>query len=75
MIKFIIAITYVYPDRKERTGFYFISIPTRSISQERNNLFCVIIHFLIYVREQNAGLLDGVNLGRSGLNILGVIED
>lgn len=43
--------------------------------QERNNLFCVIIHFLIYVREQNAGLLDGVNLGRSGLNILGVIED
>lgn len=43
--------------------------------QDRNNLFCVIIHFLIYVRERNSGLLDGVNLGRSGLNILGVIED
>lgn len=44
-------------------------------SQDRNNLFCVIIQFLIYMKERNAGLLDGVNLGRSGLNILGVIED
>lgn len=43
--------------------------------QDRNNLFCVIIHFLIFMKERNSSLLDGVNLGRSGLNILGVIED
>lgn len=43
--------------------------------QDRNNLFCVIIHFLIHMKKNNASLLEGVNLGRSGLNILCVIED
>lgn len=43
--------------------------------QDQKNLFCVIIHFLIYMKERNAALLDRVILGRSGLNSLAVIED
>lgn len=56
-------------------SIYDVSFFFLFYSQDRNNLFCVIIQFLIYMKERNAGLLDGVNLGRSGLNILGVIED
>ncbi|KAJ6640637.1 Transmembrane protein [Pseudolycoriella hygida] len=42
---------------------------------DRNNIFYVIIEFLIYMKTNNAGLLEGVNLGRSGLNLLRVIEE
>lgn len=56
--------------------FNFISDDkVHSCTHDRNNLFCVIIHFLIQMKEFNSGLLDGVNLGKSGLNILGVIEN
>lgn len=67
------AISYTNPTKPK---FNFISDDkVHHCNHDRNNLFCVIIQFLIYMRERNAGLLDGVNLGRSGLNILGVIED
>lgn len=43
--------------------------------QDRNNVFYVIIEFLIYMKSNNAGLLEGVNLGRSGINLLRVIDE
>ncbi|XP_053683142.1 transmembrane protein 209 [Sabethes cyaneus] len=42
---------------------------------DRNNLFYVIIQFLIYMRNHHEGLLEGINLGKSGINILCVVED
>ncbi|KAG4066219.1 hypothetical protein HA402_000443 [Bradysia odoriphaga] len=42
---------------------------------DRNNVFYVIIEFLMYMKSNNAGLLEGVNLGRSGINILRVIDE
>lgn len=41
----------------------------------RNNLFYVIIQFLIYMKTKQGGSLDGINLGRSGINIICVVED
>ncbi|XP_017134767.1 transmembrane protein 209 [Drosophila miranda] len=42
---------------------------------DRNNLFYVIIQFLIYMRQQQESALEGVNLGKSGINIMCVIEN
>ncbi|XP_017059140.1 transmembrane protein 209 [Drosophila ficusphila] len=42
---------------------------------DRNNLFYVIIQFLIYMRQQQESALECVNLGKSGINIMCVIED
>ena len=42
---------------------------------DRNNLFYVIIQFLIYMRNNHEGLLEGVNLGKSGINVLCIIDD
>lgn len=42
---------------------------------DRNNLFYVIIQFLIFMKQNHEGLLEGVNLGKSGINIMCVIED
>lgn len=42
---------------------------------DRNNLFYVIIQFLFHMKNNHGGLLEGVNLGKSGINILCVIED
>lgn len=38
--------------------------------QDRNNLFYVIVEFLVYMRTHNEGMLESVNLGRSGINLL-----
>ena len=43
--------------------------------QDRNNLFYVIIQFLIYMKQHQESSLEGINLGPSGFNILCVIED
>ncbi|EDW93252.2 uncharacterized protein LOC6532803 [Drosophila yakuba] len=40
---------------------------------DRNNLFHVILQFLIYLREHRGSNLEGVSLGRNGINILNVI--
>ncbi|KAH8257171.1 hypothetical protein KR038_005168, partial [Drosophila bunnanda] len=42
---------------------------------DRNNLFYVIIQFLIYMRQHQESALEGVNLGKSGINIMCVVED
>ncbi|EDW79563.1 uncharacterized protein Dwil_GK20346 [Drosophila willistoni] len=42
---------------------------------DRNNLFYVIIQFLIYMRQHQESALEGVNLGKTGINIMCVIED
>ncbi|XP_043649203.1 uncharacterized protein LOC122617419 [Drosophila teissieri] len=42
---------------------------------DRNNLFHVIIQFLTYMRDKRGSNLEGVSLGRSGINILDVIGD
>lgn len=56
--------------------FNFISDKEiHNCAYDRNNLFYVIIQFLIYMKTHHEGSLEGVNLGRSGINILCVIED
>lgn len=45
-----------------------------SISQERNELFCIVVKFLMYVRDHKNGSVDGVSLGRNGINIMCVID-
>lgn len=56
--------------------FNFISDDkVHNCAYDRNNLFYVIIQFLIYMKTNHEGLLEGVNLGKSGINILCVIED
>ena len=42
--------------------------------QDRNNIFYVILQLLIHLNLAD-GLLEGVNLGKSGINILNIIED
>ncbi|XP_058463473.1 transmembrane protein 209 isoform X1 [Malaya genurostris] len=42
---------------------------------DRNNLFYVIIQFLIYMKNYHEGAVEGINLGKSGINILCVVED
>lgn len=44
-------------------------------NQERNNIFYVIIEFLIYMKMHNESMLEGVNLGRSGINLMKVIGE
>lgn len=44
-------------------------------AHDRNNLFYVIIQFLIYMKNHQEGLVEGINLGKSGINILCVLED
>ncbi|KAH8349792.1 hypothetical protein KR084_006306 [Drosophila pseudotakahashii] len=41
----------------------------------RNNLFHVIIQFFTYMRDKRGSELESVNLGQSGINIMGVIEN
>ncbi|XP_037944362.1 transmembrane protein 209-like [Teleopsis dalmanni] len=55
--------------------FNFISEgEIHSCAYDRNNLFYVIIQFLIYMRAHHDSCLEGVNLGQSGINIMCVIE-
>lgn len=53
--------------------FNFISDKVHTSSYDRNNLFYVIIQFLMHVK--NDGTLESVNLGKSGINILNIIQD
>ncbi|XP_046808679.1 transmembrane protein 209 isoform X2 [Lucilia cuprina] len=56
--------------------FNFISDgEIHNCAYDRNNLFYVIIQFLIYMRSHQESSLEGVNLGKSGINIMCVIED
>ncbi|XP_034483377.1 transmembrane protein 209 [Drosophila innubila] len=56
--------------------FNFISEKElHNCAYDRNNLFYVIIQFLIYMRSHQESALEGVNLGKSGINIMCVIED
>ncbi|XP_073837897.1 transmembrane protein 209 [Musca autumnalis] len=56
--------------------FNFISDgEIHNCAYDRNNLFYVIIQFLIYMRTHQESCLEGVNLGKSGINIMCVIED
>lgn len=56
--------------------FNFVSDDkVHSCAYDRNNLFYVIIQFLLYMKTHNESSLEGINLGRSGINILCCIED
>ncbi|XP_049290398.1 transmembrane protein 209 [Anopheles funestus] len=46
-----------------------------SCSYDRNNLFYVIIQFLMYMKTHHECSLEGINLGKSGINILCCIDD
>lgn len=41
---------------------------------DRNNLFHVITQFLFYIKTEHGGYLENVNLDKSGLNILCILE-
>ncbi|XP_067646124.1 transmembrane protein 209 isoform X2 [Eurosta solidaginis] len=59
----------------QKPRFNFISDKEiHTCAYDRNNLFYVIIQFLIYMKTHQEGSLEGVNLGKSGINILCVIE-
>lgn len=53
--------------------FNFISDKVHTSSYDRNNLFYVIIQLLMHLKSD--GVLESVNLGKSGINILNIIED
>ncbi|XP_055625345.1 transmembrane protein 209 [Toxorhynchites rutilus septentrionalis] len=56
--------------------FNFISDDKiHTCAHDRNNLYYVIIQFLIYMKNNHEGLVEGINLGKSGINILCVLED
>ena len=44
------------------------------LSPGRNNLFYTLLYFLHQIKTVNHGILGRINMGRSGLNILWVIE-
>uniref|UniRef100_A0A182Q460 Transmembrane protein 209 n=1 Tax=Anopheles farauti TaxID=69004 RepID=A0A182Q460_9DIPT len=67
------AILYSNPLKPK---FNFVSDDKiHSCAYDRNNLFYVIIQFLIYMKSHHECSLEGINLGRSGINILCCIED
>uniref|UniRef100_A0A182N9A0 Transmembrane protein 209 n=1 Tax=Anopheles dirus TaxID=7168 RepID=A0A182N9A0_9DIPT len=67
------AILYSNPLKPK---FNFVSDDKiHSCAYDRNNLFYVIIQFLIYMKTHHECSLEGINLGRSGINILCCIED
>ncbi|KFM69450.1 Transmembrane protein 209, partial [Stegodyphus mimosarum] len=45
-----------------------------NLQKGRNNLFCAIVIFLHHLKTKECGMLGRVNLGKSGLNILWVID-
>lgn len=54
--------------------FNFVSdTQVHTSSYDRNNLFYVIIQFLMHLKRD--GTLESVSLGKSGVNILNIIED
>lgn len=55
--------------------FNFItSEKVHTSSYDRNNLFYVIIQFIMHLKKSDENL-EGVDLGKSGINIANVIED
>ncbi|XP_017154466.1 transmembrane protein 209-like [Drosophila miranda] len=51
--------------------FNFISgKELHNCTYDRNNLFCVIIQFLLYMRQRQGSSLEGVSLGKGGINIM-----
>ncbi|XP_015917199.2 transmembrane protein 209 [Parasteatoda tepidariorum] len=45
-----------------------------SLPKGRNNLFCTIAVLLHHIKTKECGMLGRVNLGRSGLNLLWVVD-
>lgn len=54
--------------------FNFITDKVHGSSHDRNNLFYVLIQFLFHLK-QDGNVLENVSLGKSGLNLINVIED
>uniref|UniRef100_A0A1A9VSU6 Transmembrane protein 209 n=1 Tax=Glossina austeni TaxID=7395 RepID=A0A1A9VSU6_GLOAU len=56
--------------------FNFISHgEIHSCAYDRNNLFYVIIQFLLYMRKYRDNCLEGTSLGANGINIMQVIDN
>ncbi|XP_060656094.1 transmembrane protein 209 [Drosophila nasuta] len=67
---------FLITNSQMKPKFNFISEKElHNCAYDRNNLFYVIIQFLIYMRSHQESALEGVNLGKSGINIMCVIED
>ncbi|KAH8300537.1 hypothetical protein KR018_011924, partial [Drosophila ironensis] len=67
---------FLTTSNQNKPHFNFISDKElHNSAYDRNNLFYVIIQFLIYMRQHQESALEGVNLGKSGINIMCVIEN
>lgn len=56
--------------------FNFISAKKVNKSvPDRNNLYHVITQFIIYIKKDHGGYLENINLDKSGLNILCILDD
>lgn len=53
--------------------FNFVSDQIHTSIYDRNNLFYVIVQLLVHLQAD--GNLESVNLGKSGINILNIIQD
>uniref|UniRef100_A0A1B0G556 Uncharacterized protein n=1 Tax=Glossina morsitans morsitans TaxID=37546 RepID=A0A1B0G556_GLOMM len=59
-----------------KPNFNFVSHgEIHSCAYDRNNLFYVIIHFLLYMRKYRDNVLEGTSLGANGINIMQVIDN
>lgn len=54
--------------------FHFVCANEINHSPDRNNLFHVITQFLFYIKAEHGGFLENVNLDKSGLNILCILD-
>lgn len=54
--------------------FNFITDKIHGSSHDRNNIFYVLIQFLFHLK-QDGNVLENVSLGKSGLNLINIIED
>lgn len=54
---------------------FFSSSKLHDSVPDRNNLYHVITKFLIYIKAEHGGYLENVNLDKSGLNILCILDD
>lgn len=63
-------------DRMKQPKINFISDEMiHTCAHDRNNLFYVLIQFLLFMKTRNDSLLEGVSLGKSGINIMCCVEE
>lgn len=66
---------FIYQDSIHPPNFQFcVGSDKYEVSKGRNNFFHTVLLFLLHVKVKEHGMLGRINLGRSGLNMLWVID-